>query len=65
LLIVHTADHLVNNYQGDSGTVPHLLSSLDPQAKRLLFRQVETVSDWFPNIANEIDSACEFFLAKD
>ena len=65
LLIVHTADHLVNNYQGDSGTVPHLLSSLDPQAKRLLLRQVEVVSDWFPNIANEIDSACEFFLAED
>jgi len=58
---VHTADHLVNNYQGYSGTVPYL-SSLDPAAKRVLFRQVETISDWFPNIANEIDSACEFFL---
>ena len=63
LLIVHTADHLVNNRQGDSETVPYL-SPLHPEAKRLLFRQVETVSDWFPNIANEIESACEFFLEE-
>jgi putative nucleotidyltransferase with HDIG domain len=63
LLIVHTADHLVNNYQGNSGTVSNL-SSLDPEAKRLLFRQVDTVSDWFPDIATEIESACEFFLKE-
>ena len=64
LLIVHTADHLANNYQGDSGTVPYP-SPLDPEAKRLLFRQVDTVSDWFPDIANEIESACEFFLEEN
>jgi putative nucleotidyltransferase with HDIG domain len=64
LLIVHAADHLVNNYQADSGTVSNL-SSIYPEAKRLLFRQVDTVSDWFPNVANEIDSACEFFLTED
>jgi putative nucleotidyltransferase with HDIG domain len=64
LLIVHAADHLVNTYRGDSGTVPYL-SPLDPAARRVLFGQVETISDWFPNIANEIDAACEFFLSED
>jgi putative nucleotidyltransferase with HDIG domain len=64
LLIVHTADNIVNTYQADAATSGGF-PSLDPEAKRTLFRQVESVSDWFPNIANEIDAACEFFLAED
>jgi putative nucleotidyltransferase with HDIG domain len=63
LLIVHTADTIVNKYKTDAATSGGF-SPLDPEAKGTLFRQVETVSDWFPNIATEIESACEFFLKE-
>jgi putative nucleotidyltransferase with HDIG domain len=63
LLIVHTADILVNKYKADS-KIPLDLSSIDPEAERILSGQVESVLDWFPNIATEIESACEFFLEE-
>ena len=63
LLIVHTADSLVNKYKADSAFSGGF-SSIDPEAERILFREMETASDWFPNIATEIESACEFFLEE-
>jgi len=35
---------------------------IDPEARKVLAGQLETVSDWFPKVADEIESACEFFL---
>jgi putative nucleotidyltransferase with HDIG domain len=63
LLIVHTADNIVNKYKADAATSGGF-STLDPEAKQALFGEVETVSEWFPNIATEIESACEFFLKE-
>ena len=64
LLIVHAANSIVNNYKGDS-EITHDFSSIDPEAKRIMSGQLETVSDWFPSIAAEIESACEFFLKEE
>ena len=64
LLIVHAADNIVNTYKPGSEAFPGF-SSIDPEAKAGLFSQVETISDWFPEVASEIDSACEFFLNEE
>ena len=64
LIIVHTANNIVNNYQGSSERRAGC-SSIDPEAKRIMFHQLETVTEWFPDIAAEIESACEFFLKED
>jgi len=64
LLIVHTANNMVNSYQSDSDMRPDF-SSIDPEAKRIMSGQLETISDWFPSIAAEIESACEFFLKEE
>ena len=63
LMIVHAADTIANNYEFDSDTTPDT-STIDPEAKRIMFRQLETVSGWFPQVATEIESACEFFLKE-
>jgi len=63
LIIVHTANNIVNSYKVDSGITP-VFSAIDPEAKRIMFHQLESISDWFPSIASEIESACEFFLEE-
>jgi hypothetical protein len=37
-------------------------SAIYPDAASLMKPQLETVSDWFPEVSEEIQSACEFFL---
>ena len=64
LVIVHTANTIMNNYEADSNTIPDS-SAIDPEAKRIMFPQLETLSEWFPDIATEIESACEFFLKEE
>jgi len=61
LIIVHTADNIVNICKVDSGITP-VFSSIDPEAKRIMAGQLESVSEWFPAVATEIESGCEFFL---
>jgi HD-like signal output (HDOD) protein len=41
------------------------ISSLNPETKKALSRHLKSVPDWFPKIAPEIDSACEFFLSEE
>ncbi len=64
LIVVHTADNIVNICKVDSGITP-VFSSMDPEAKRIMAGQLESVSEWFPTVATEIESACEFFLEGD
>ena len=64
LLIVHTANNIVNIYKVDTGIIP-VFSSIDPEAKRVMAGQLETLSEWFPAVATEIESACEFFLKEE
>ena len=63
-LIVHTADTIANNHKGDS-EITLDFSSIDPEAKRIMSGQLETVSEWFPDVVTEIESACEFFLKEE
>jgi putative nucleotidyltransferase with HDIG domain len=64
LVIVHTANIIMNNYEADSNTSPDS-SAIDPEAKRIMVRPLETLSEWFPDIVTEIESACEFFLQEE
>jgi len=60
LIIVHVADIIANSF------MPGQESRLDfsliyPDAASLMKPQLETVSDWFPEVSKEIESACQFF----
>ncbi|GAI49583.1 unnamed protein product, partial [marine sediment metagenome] len=47
MLIVHTANTIVNNHKGDS-EITLDSSSIDPEAKRIMSGQLENLSEWFP-----------------
>ncbi len=64
LMIIHTANYIVNNCEGDSERPPDF-SSIDPEVKRIMFSQLQTISDWLPDVTTEIESAWEFFLQGD
>lgn len=60
LLIVHMADFLVNRIMVDpQGRRKHAVC---PDAVKAMKPQLETVSEWFPAVSEEIKSACAFFL---
>jgi HD-like signal output (HDOD) protein len=63
LMIVYVANIIVNNHLNDSGSEPDL-SAIYPDAESIMGPQLETVSDWFPEVSDEIQSACEFFLEE-
>jgi len=64
LLIVHTANTIVNNHKGDL-EITLDFSSIDPEAERIMSGWLENLSEWFPDVAAEIESACEFFLKEE
>ncbi len=61
LMIVHIADIIVNcltlNPEAEIDT-----SSIHPDAANAVGSQLDIVSDWFPEVLEEIQSACQFFL---
>ena len=62
LAIIHTADVIVNSHEVDSeGKIG--LSELCPDAGSPMTNQLETAHDWFPDVSEDIQSACEFFLS--
>jgi len=63
LMIVHSADVIVNNYNSDSAR-GEIRSRIHPEAAKHLTTQIETISDWFAEVADEIRSACLFFLEE-
>ena len=64
LMIVHVADILVNSYRDDSGIkIKH--SEIYPDALSAMGLQIDTVSDWFPEVLTEAESACKFFLEEE
>lgn len=63
LLIIHTADYLVNAFYMRSGTNFDIYG-LREDVENIMKEQLETVNEWFPETAMEIDSACEFFLRE-
>ncbi len=60
-LIVHVADVIVHSLMNNPNGKPKL-SSMDSEAVLLMGAQLDNVSEWFPEVSDEIDSASSFFL---
>jgi len=63
LLIIHAADFIVNHLNKDSDEV-FTAPGMREDAAELMKDQLETIGEWFPDAATEIDSACNFFLRE-
>jgi len=63
IMTIHIADIIVNNYNFESESEPDF-SAANPDARQSMGATLETVSEWFPKAATEIESACEFFLEE-
>ena len=64
LMIVHVADIIVNTRKADPGNACDFTNTY-PKAAEIMRPQLETVSDWFPSVATEIESACELLLEEE
>ena len=60
LMTVHVADIIANSFMSDSESKPDF-SLIYPVAAKAMKPQLETVSNWFPEVSAEIESACQFF----
>ncbi len=65
LMIVHTADSIVNNHNFDSANPLPYSTPINPDAKNVILSNLGPVSEWFPDVAAEIESALEFFLTAE
>jgi len=63
LMIIHVADIIVNTHGADSQDNLRL-SDIHPDALKVMGSQLDTVSDWYPEVSLEIESACKFFLKE-
>lgn len=63
LIVVHTADYIVNNFNPDSDQMVRT-AELRKDAEDLMEKQLASVKEWFPEVEDEIESACEFFLSE-
>lgn len=63
LMIIHVGNIIVNKCKVDSESGPDL-SAIYPEAAKIMEPQLERVTDWFPEVAAEAESACEFFLEE-
>jgi putative nucleotidyltransferase with HDIG domain len=61
MMIVHAADIILNRLGRDSENELDL-SVIKPEAVVAMKPHLETASDWFPGICEEIKEACEFFI---
>lgn len=61
LMIIHAADIIVNAYTEDSKDNLGL-SGIHPDVLTIMESQFDTLSDWYPDVLLEIESACKFFL---
>ncbi len=63
LMTIQVADIIVNTY-GDDFKTSRKLSDIHPDAAKVMGGVLETASDWYPEVALEIESACNFFLEE-
>ncbi|MBU0986016.1 MAG: HDOD domain-containing protein [Proteobacteria bacterium] len=61
LIIIHAADIIVNAYAKDSKDNLEL-SGIHPDVLTIMESQFDIISDWYPDVLLEIESACKFFL---
>jgi putative nucleotidyltransferase with HDIG domain len=63
LLTIHTADIIANTYATD-GKQNLKLSGIHKDALNVMVSRLDTISDWYPDVLMEIESACKFFLEE-
>ncbi len=63
LMTIHVADIIVNTHGADSKANLNL-SDIHPDALKVMGRQLDAISDWYPEVSLEIESACKFFLKE-
>lgn len=63
LMIIHAADTIANTYVADSQANLEL-SDIHPDAVKIMGSHLACISDWYPEVASEIESACNFFLEE-
>jgi putative nucleotidyltransferase with HDIG domain len=61
LMIVHAADIIANTYNKDP-KADLRLSGIFPDALNASDTPENTISEWYPDVLLEIESACQFFL---
>ncbi len=60
VMIISAADIIVNSMADATANIK--LSAVNPEVKKAAHGILYTVSDWFPAVLEEIESACNFFL---
>jgi putative nucleotidyltransferase with HDIG domain len=63
LLIINTADIIANTYATDAEDNPER-PRIHPDALNAIGNELDTLSDWYPDVLLEIESACKFFLEE-
>jgi putative nucleotidyltransferase with HDIG domain len=61
MIIVHTADRIVNTMKGSEYS-DHKLSNLDADVKSILLDTLKRMPQWCPKAEKEIKVACQFFM---
>ncbi len=62
-MIVHVANIIVNAYTVDP-EANLKLSGIRSDAVKVMGSGLDTISDWYPKVLTEIESACKFFLEE-
>ena len=64
MINIHLADILVNSYNENPDCPPDM-GAMHPQVVKFLMAQMENSSDWYANLAGEIETAHAFFLGEE
>lgn len=63
-MVVYAADFIVNHYWTGLDR-PQGQSDMDPDVAKVLAPELDTVTQWFPAVASEIEEACSFFIEPE
>lgn len=63
LMLVHAANIIVNSHYMNP-PVEINYSEISPDVLKVLEPQLKTVTEWFPAVTEQIESACRFFINK-
>ena len=64
MINIHLADILVNSYDEHPDCTLDM-GAMHPEVVKFLMAQIENTSDWYANLAGEIEAAHAFFLADE
>jgi putative nucleotidyltransferase with HDIG domain len=64
VMVVHTADVLSNAFLAKTKNRKYI-SELDQDAAGKMKTAIQSIKEWLPGLANEITSACRFFMGEE